>query len=157
MAELLIPVGRVCAGKTTYLRAQEGLAVLSVDDLMTTMFDACPGPERQRDAEDRAVRYLLRCARNLLDLGVDCAIDYGFWYRSQRQAVRRFCGAQGIACRVLYFDVPQAVRLERLLERNLRLADAPKREYIMTPEMLRRFDTWFEAPGPKDYDERIAG
>ena len=91
MATLHLMVGLPCSGKTTEARRLErelGALRLTPDEWQTALFgdDAF---EPEHDARHSTVERLLwNIARRALELGVDVILDYGFWAREERDALR---------------------------------------------------------------------
>jgi predicted kinase len=81
--------------------------------------------------------------RRIVQQGNTLVLDFGFWKSVERlDFARRIREAGGEP--VLYFlDTPTEQLLERLERRN---ADLPPGTYEVTPDMLRMFADWFEAP-----------
>lgn len=149
MAEVYILCGKVGAGKSTYARrlAQTKRAViLSVDELMLQMEDACRGPRYQRRQEEKCETYFMTLAAQLVSLGVSCILDYGHWTRASRRRLMDFCERQGYAYRLIWVDCASEIRRQRLQRRNEEQSRQPGRHYILTQEMQERFDAWFEEP-----------
>lgn len=157
MAKVYILCGKVASGKTTLATrlAEKGAMVLSCDELMLTLFDHCLGPQLQRETESRALRFLQQQAAALYSLGVDAVLDHGFWYREDRQRALAYFRGQNIPAVLYHVTAPQEVRLARLERRNKQLQGSGRREYVMTPDMLTRFDTWFEPLLPVEQAVKI--
>ena len=84
-------MGLPCSGKTTEARRIErelGALRLTPDEWQTALFgdDAF---EPEHDARHSTVERLpWNIARRALELGVDVILDYGFWAREERDALR---------------------------------------------------------------------
>ena len=143
MPEIIMLCGPCGCGKTTYaktLQARGNTFVLSSDDLMLTLFDACIGRERHQDMERRCRSFLLRQAESLFALGLDVVLDFGFWNRKERLDTKQYF------CEII----------TRHLEQRNRLIETGKlRAYPIDEEKRKRFSSWFEEPTPDEIDEYI--
>lgn len=149
MAVLYITCGKVCSGKSVYIKRlaeKENIAAFSADELMLSVYDECLG-ENHRKAEFACMKYLIKKACELVGLGISAAVDAGFWFREERDWVRGYLEEKGVKAVWLYFEAGLDTRQKRLYARNVELESSSGREYIIDDEMLKRFDSLFEAPG----------
>ena len=75
-------------------------------------------------------------------------LDYGFWAREERDALRAQARALGCACRVHFMDAPLEKLMTRAAARNRLSGREPV--FTISPEQLREWAVSFEAP---DEDE----
>lgn len=134
------------SGKTTLAREleeAEGLVRFTLDEWMIALY----GHHMPRDLLHARLNVLKELhwsvARRLLELDVGVILDFGFWWREERERFGARVRAAGGEPVLYHFDVPEETLLERLAARNLA---RPEGVYEVTPEMLRRFATWFEPP-----------
>ncbi|NMB30721.1 MAG: ATP-binding protein [Clostridiales bacterium] len=154
MAEVMILIGRIASGKTHYakeLKEHKELMLLSCDDLMLTLFDGCLG-EKHRDIEDRCYTFLFGQAEQLISMGIDVALDFGFWTAKSRKNVKKYFKERNIKTKTIYFNPPKEVRESRLAKRNQILSSSTRREYIIDPPLLEKLDAKFEEPTSEEYD-----
>ena len=147
--------GKICSGKSyaaEKLSEKENAALLSVDELMLTVYEECLG-ENHRAAEKRCLGYLLKKAAELAALGVNVIIDHGFYQFAERDYARKYLANAGIKTEWHYMKSDDALRKKRLTQRNAALSLSPKREYIITMEMMARFDSLFEEPTQEEMTE----
>ncbi|MCL2055431.1 MAG: ATP-binding protein [Oscillospiraceae bacterium] len=146
MSIVHLTCGKICSGKSylaAHLAKKENALILSVDELMLTLHAQCLG-DKHKEAETGCLEYLLQKAAEASALGVNVIIDYGFFLRNERAHARQFFQNQKITVKWHYLQADNATRKQRLLERNKKLTLSPKREHIITPEMMERFDSGFE-------------
>ena len=143
---VLLLCGLTGSGKTQLAHALEReLPALrfTMDDWMIALF----GEHMERDTHDRRFAQLTAIAwdtaERALALGVHVILDYGFWRRAERLETARRVRDAGAQPLLVYLDVPR-VDLERWLA--ARNAVHPAGSYLITPEMLELFTTWFEPP-----------
>ena len=150
MATLHIMVGLPCAGKTTLakrIEAENACLRLTPDEWIERLFgidvhipilDAVRAPMET---------LLWNVAEKVLAMGGDVGLDFGFWARSERYAVRERAARLGARCIMHCPVVPQEELLRRLGERNAQL---PAGCFHIEEERVRHWATLFERP---DEDE----
>jgi predicted kinase len=142
--------GLPASGKTRLARSLEvelNAVRFDVDEWMIALYGHHM-PREQLHARLGLLKDLLwGVGRRVVELGGNLVLDFGFWKRSDRlDFAQRIHEAGGEP--VLYFlDPPMKELLERLERRN---ADLPQGTYEVTPEMLRMFAGWFQAPTDKE-------
>ena len=154
MAKVFILTGKIASGKTTWVlerKKKSPIVLLSCDDMMLSLFSGCLG-EKHSETERRCLAFLFGQAVQLVGMGLDAALDSGFWTKESRKMAKEYFAAAGIETRVYYFNVPDEVRLERLEKRNELLAQSSKRAFIIDKKLLQNLDKKFEAPLPNEYD-----
>lgn len=146
---LYLVVGLPGAGKTTRAReleVAEGALRLTPDDWLRAVF---PGddPERWRSAERVAQRDLVE--GKLVELGLRAAerglavvLDFGFWGRDERSALRWLAAARGVRAEVVYLPVDPAEQRRRVAARY----QAAPGEFSMTDADLAQWREQFEVP-----------
>lgn len=89
--KIILLIGKICVGKTTYARGLGGM-LISCDQLMQTMFPGGCGEHHDMLAK-RARHYLLSLARQCADAGVTPVVDFGFWNpTTRREAIDALAG-----------------------------------------------------------------
>lgn len=158
MAKVIILCGKIASGKTTYaerLHRQKGAMILSCDDLMLRLFDSCLGDKHDETAR-RCSLFLYGQAEQLVQIGVDCVLDFGYWTRKEREEAKAYFAKRGIACELHYLKLAEEERIRRLDKRNQRLAGATHRVYRIEGELLKRLDKKFEPPLPDEIDKELS-
>jgi len=160
MAKAILLMGKIASGKSHYAAqyAQENqAAILSCDELFYALFDGCPGEELHQELLRRAYEFFCGQAAELVRLGIDALLDFGFWSAESREKALTFFEAQGIPAELLYFEVEDTLRRHRLEERNRQRQAAPRGEYIIDSDMLAHFDAMFQPPGENENFTQIVG
>jgi predicted kinase len=146
MATLHLMVGLPCSGKTTLARQLEetySALRLTPDEWHTQLFGH-DIEEAEHDARHFLIESMLwGIAARVLGLGVNVILDFGFWARSEREDYRARAAQLGAGSAIHFLDVPEAVLLERLAQRNAQLSQGAA--YI--PEArLKEWITLFQPP-----------
>jgi len=154
MAKVYILVGKIASGKTSWVierKKKSQTALLSCDDMMLSLFAGCLG-EKHRETERRCLMFLFGQAVQFAEMGIDVALDSGFWTKDIRKTAKEFFAARGIDTLTYYFKIPDDIRSERLEKRNKQLAQSTRREFIIDKKLLESLDKKFEEPLPNEYD-----
>lgn len=153
MAKVLLIVGKLCAGKTTYARAlgkSLPAAVLSVDEITLLL-----GPylgDRHDEIAGRVQRYLLDKSLELAASGISVILDWGFWTKAARESTREFYAARGISCEFHYLALDDETWAARVEKRNRAVAAGETEAYPMDENLLAKFRARFEPPDRKEID-----
>ena len=156
MACVYLLCGKTGSGKTTFARKLESerrAFRLSLDELMLPLFgEHMPRPVfEQRSLACKEV--LLGISERLLAFGSNVVLDWGFWSKAERSAVRARFSAAGAAVQLLYFALPDEQLQQRLQARNAQL---PPGTYAISEEMFQLFNQWFEPPSADEPHEIVA-
>jgi predicted kinase len=139
-------VGLPGAGKTT--RAEEVAAAyralrLTPDEWMISLFEGSQ-PDGKRDLlEGRLITLALQALR----LGTSVVLDFGFWSRDERSALRWLATSAGASCQVIYLPVDEDVQRARIAHRQ---ATAPHTTFPMTEAEVDMWRKQFQPPGPAE-------
>jgi len=145
--------GLPCSGKTTLAKelAHEHRAVrLTPDEWHTRLFGQdADSPEH--DARHGVVESLQwEVAAQVLAQDIDVILDFGFWNKSERADYRSRAAVIGAGTRIHFLDVSEDVLFRRLEASNDAL---PTGSFRISPELMREFLGFFEAPTRLELDE----
>lgn len=147
MAEIVLCCGQVSSGKSTFARrlaAERGHFPFSADEWMRHFYGEPP----EREVFDRQLgqccEMIYRMAERLLARGVDVVLDFGFWQRAERIAVRQRFEAAGHRCRLVYFPIDAHRQWAYLQARQ---ADPAVDHFRFDAEGLATLNAFFEVPG----------
>lgn len=159
MSEVIMLCGKVCSGKSFYannLKKEGNIVVLSVDELMLSMFPEQLGDEHNTVAA-KAKEFLLRQAENITAAGTNILLDFGFWFKSERDSVRTRFEALGHRVKLVYIDASKEIIMRNALKRN------SEKElgngvlcYEADETLLNKCDELFEVPDAYECDEVIS-
>lgn len=142
---IILLIGRICCGKTTYARSLPGTLLLSCDQLMQTLFPGGCG-EMHDALAARSRAYLFALARQAAACGVTPVLDFGFWSREMRREAAS--ALQGCELDWRYLDVPQEEWLRRIARRNAAFDEgrADASDYYVDEGLLGKANRLFEPP-----------
>lgn len=154
---IVLVVGLPGAGKTRraqQLEASTSALRLTPDDWQRAVFPD-DSPTRWRTRERSAQRFriegkLIEIGVRAAVLGVEVVLDFGFWSRDERSALRWIADAVGVRARVEYLPIAYDEQRRRITDRY---ASSPG-QFQMTDDELRQWQLAFELP---DHDELHGG
>jgi predicted kinase len=138
VATLVLIVGLPGAGKTTQARelaAQHHAIRLTPDEWMIPLFGLCWREPLARGKRDVLEGRLIATALQALGLETSVVLDFGFWGRDERSALRWLARSAGASCQVVYLPVDRGAQLARIAHRQ---ASAPHQTYLMTEADIDR-------------------
>jgi predicted kinase len=148
-------VGNTGSGKTTYanqLRVETGGLVFSIDKWNKILFlpdkGENDGLEWFLERIDRAEEMILNLVNQLEESGVDSILDLGLSKYSHRQKFRDYANKKGFKIKMHYLDISKEIRLERVLQRNVKKGSTF--EFEVTRENFDFMEDWFEEPGESE-------
>ncbi|MGN0122064.1 MAG: AAA family ATPase [Rhodococcus sp. (in: high G+C Gram-positive bacteria)] len=145
VARVVMMCGPAGAGKTTYAKRleREGWLRLSYEVEfwnrgITTMPSADVVAEVSADLKARLLRHVTA--------GNDVVLDFGFWFRRQRDEFRTLLAPQGIVPETVYIATDLATILSRVGDRHGRWAD----DWPLTERTATEYFERFEPPTPEE-------
>ena len=150
--KVVLLVGKVACGKTTYARKmeeQDKAFFLSLDELQLDLYGTHPTREQLDSSRSGCCEYQKRLAVKLVNNGFDVYLDWGFWERSVRCETRQFFENKALEVKQYYFNISLDVRIERNRCRN---SSDDKQSYKLEEKDLEFFDSFFEEPDEQESD-----
>ena len=154
MARVIMICGGLCCGKSTYaeaLRRERGGVILSIDGLMLSLFGPDAG-EMHDEYARRGKAYLHAQALALLAAGVDVILDWGFWRREERDAVRAMYGEHGFAVELRALDISEDAWRARVAKRNAAIQAGEAQAYFVDEGLAAKFQALYERPEDGEVD-----
>lgn len=154
MAKLVLICGKLCCGKTTYAKrlAKEIKAVrLSCDDIMLSLFGKDLG-DKHDEVSQRVQQFLLDQSLEIYEAGVSVIVDFGFWRRQQREAVKAIYAKQGITPEWHYIDTDEETWKRGIAKRNAAVEKKETLDYYVDEGLARKCESLFEKPLPEEMD-----
>ena len=152
MAKVYMTCGKICSGKSTYadgLRRRFKGVVLSVDEITLALFPEGVG-EMHDTYVERAESYLFAKSLELIEVGIDVILDWGFWTKVNRDKAKEFYKVRGIDTEMHYIDVCDETWKQRLAYRNAKVEAGETEAYYVDENLATKFAAIFETP---DKDE----
>ena len=143
--KIILLIGKICSGKTTYARQLPGTMLISCDQLMQTMFPGGCGEHHDMLAA-RARGYLLHLARQCAEAGVTPVVDFGFWTPELRREATEALAGFELDWR--WLDVPDEEWRRRIAGRNAAITagQADPSDYYVDEGLLNKVNSLFIPP-----------
>ena len=157
MAKVYLICGKICCGKTTYANkicVENNAVLLSVDEITLALFGQHCGDKHDEYVE-RAEKYLLNKSMEFISKDVNVILDWGFWTKAERKAVKEFYKSRNIECELHYIDISDEVWKSRLHKRNNEVFANETSAYYVDDNLATKFNSIFEAPTEDEID--VAG
>jgi len=135
-------VGLPAAGKTAgakRLAAEHRALRLTPDAWMIPLFGDSDAGGKRAVLEGRLIWLALAALR----LGTSVILDFGFWTRDERSALRWLAASAGAASQVVYLPVDRATQHARITHRQVH---APHETFTISQAEADRWRAQFEAP-----------
>lgn len=154
MPKAILICGKIASGKSVYaarVKKQENAVLLSVDELVLSILGGNLG-EKHDEITDRIQAYLFEKSLEIVEVGANVLLDWGFWTRERRSAARAFYEDRGITCEFHYIDVPDAVWRRNIAIRNQAVLDGKTDAYFVDDGLTQKLKSLFEAPTRDEID-----
>ena len=155
MAKIIAICGKICAGKSYYtkqIKEKENAVVLSCDEIINELFDKDLG-EKHDEMTIRICNYFKNKSVELINIGCNVILDWGFWSREGRRKLTEIYDSQNIPCEWHYIDVDDMTWYKNILERNSRvLSDNSTSEYFLDEGLLGKCLSLWESPTEDEID-----
>ena len=158
MAKVIMTCGKICSGKSTYaknLRAKYHAVILSVDEIMLSLFGQNAG-EKHDEYVARTETYLFQKSLDIIGIGTNVILDWGFWTKKERDYAKTFYGSQGINYEFHYIDIKDEEWYARLEKRNKDVSAGKIDAYYIDENLAEKFNSIFESPSKEEIDIWIA-
>lgn len=154
MAKVIMTCGKICSGKSTYsekLRKENKAVVLSVDEITLALFEQNVG-EKHDEYVAKLEKYLFEKSLDIVSVGVDVILDWGFWTKEERDFAREFYSSRDIRYEFHYIDVSDETWGRRLNKRNKEIVSGEVTAYYVDNNLATKFNSIFEYPDKEEID-----
>lgn len=138
--------GKIGSGKTTWSKEyakNNHFCYLCIDDVILNLFDKCLG-ENHQAMTLKIENYFFEVIKQNEESSINTIIDDGYFTIERRNRLKDFCNTNNIKLEFKFFDLSFEERLKRVNERNKKNLLSKRREFIITEEKLRFFDSLYE-------------
>lgn len=154
MSKVIAVCGKIGCGKSTYaeaIRLENQAVILSVDEIMLSLFGQDAGGMHDIYTE-RTQQYLLDKSVELIEAGISVILDWGFWTREKRNAVKAFFRERSILCELHYIDLRDEVLKIRIEQRNTAGLAGENDAYFVDDGLAEKCSELFEVPAADEID-----
>ena len=154
MIKVFLICGKICCGKTTYaqkLCKEKDAVLLSVDEITLALFGQHCGDKHDEYVE-RTEKYLLNKSLELIENNINVVLDWGFWTKAERKAVKEFYKSRNIECELHYIDISEEVWKSRLRKRNNDVLANETSAYYVDDNLAAKVVSIFEVPSEDKID-----
>ena len=155
MSKVYLICGRICCGKTTYSKkicAEKNAILLSVDEIMLSLFDQCCGEELHLEYEKRIKNHLFDKSLEIIEKGFNVVLDWGFWTKDERNATKDFYKSRNIDCELHYIEIDDETWEYQLNKRNNEVLENKTKAYYMEHSRALEFASMFKKPDVDEVD-----
>ena len=159
MAKVILICGKICSGKSTYaeqLRIQNNAVVLSTDEITLALFGQHCG-DKHDDYVERTQNYLFNKSLELIEVGINVILDWGFWMKEERDYAREFYNSRNIECEFHYINISDETWNARLKKRNNAILAGTTSAYYIDDNLAEKFAAIFEVPSEDEIDAIYRG
>lgn len=157
MATAILLCGKICCGKSTYsqkLSLKRNAVVLSCDELTLCLSDFFP-PEKHDDVLKNVKSYLQDQALNILSVGTNIILDYGFWTKPERISIRNYFQEKGFDVELHYLKISDDVLEHHINSRNISVLKNKHLGYYVDNNLKLKMNNAFQEPTPNEVDVLI--
>ena len=155
MSKVIAICGKICCGKSYYaakLQEKEKAVILSCDELTKDLFDNDLG-EKHDEMALRIWAYFKKKSVELVKAGCTVILDWGFWSRANRRALREYYREQDIPCEWHYIEVEDETWKRNIEERNHRvLSGQGGSDYYLDEGLMGKLNSLWEEPEKEEID-----
>lgn len=154
MAKVFLVCGKLCSGKSVHaetLRKEHKAVILSVDEITLALFGQDAG-EKHDEYAKRVKKYLFEKSLNIIEIGVDVILDWGFGTKKEREFAREFYCSRNISLKFHYIDIDDKEWERRIQERNRNVLADRVNAYYVVDELRTKLNSTFEKPNRNEMD-----
>lgn len=155
MAKVILICGKIASGKSFYakqLKDKEKAVILNVDELTYDLFDNEQG-DKYEERTDRAKKYLIKKAVELVKAECSVILDWGFWDAKTRSDITKYFEYNNINVEWHYIDIKDTVWNKNIEKRNKKVKEGNgSSDFYVTEELKSKVLSMFEVPSKEEID-----
>lgn len=155
MAKIIAICGKICSGKSYYankIKDKENAVILSTDEVTFDLFDNQQG-ENYDQLASRVNSYLMKKSVELVKVGCNIILDWGFWTSKIREEVSNYYKSHDIQCEWHYIDIDDTTWHKNIDERNKKvLLGEGGSNFYVDDGLLKKVLSQFEVPSKNQID-----
>lgn len=154
MSKVIMTCGKICTGKTTYakkLKEEYKAVILSVDEITLALFENGVGDKHDEYVE-KAEKYLFEKSLEIVGIGVNIILDWGFWQKSEREYARKLYKSNNVEYEFHYIDISDDEWKKRLDKRNRSVSLGEASAYYVDEGLAEKCVSFFEKPDESETD-----
>lgn len=133
------------------MRIQNNAVLLSTDEITLALFGQHCGNNHDEYVE-RTQNYLFNKSLELIEVGINVILDWGFWMKEERDYAREFYNNRNIECEFHYIDISDETWKIRLKKRNNEILAKETSAYYIDDNLAEKFASIFEVPNEDEID-----
>ena len=157
MAKAILICGKICSGKSFLaekLKREYSAIVLSVDEITLGVLDGCPGNNHD-DITERIQKYLLKKSIEIISVGVNIILDWGFWTKTKRNDIKEYYKTNGVEHVMYYIDISNEKLEQNTALRNKDVLRGKTSAFYVDEDLAKKCNDLFEPPNIDEYDYLI--
>lgn len=155
MAKVILICGKIASGKSYYanqIKNKEKAVILNTDELTYALFDNEQG-DSYEDRANRANKYLMKKAVELVSVGCNVILDWGFWTKEIRNNITKYFKDNNIKMEWHYIDIDDILWNKNIKERNKKVQEGNGGyDFYVTEGLKNKVLTMFEIPSREEID-----
>lgn len=154
VAKVILICGKICSGKTYYskcLQKKYNAVLLSCDEIENQIFHHSLGEKHDTVVID-IKNYLHKKALDILSVGSNVVLDWGFWTKAERENVTCYYQSKGIEYEWHYVDVTDEIWKCNISSRNESVLSGESDDYYVDDGLLCKIQSLFEIPSHEEID-----
>ncbi|MBS4196740.1 AAA family ATPase [Bacillus sp. FJAT-49870] len=121
------------------MKEKYNAVVLSCDDLMLTLYDEQLGSNHNAILK-KCKEYLYGLAKQIVETGTNVILDFGFWYKSERDEIRKYFNEKQIKTEMHFIRIDDETWKRNIEKRNQDVKGNNVKSYYIDGNMLSRFE-----------------
>jgi len=155
ISKIILICGKICSGKTYYankIKEKENAVILSTDEVTYDLINNEQG-EFYDEFCIKVNKYLKKKAVELVKVGCNVILDWGFWTFEERKEISEFYKSNGIIYEWHYIDVIDEQWKRNIEERNKRIEECSDiSDFYVDEGLLQKIISKFEEPSKEEID-----